>query len=290
MNYKNFLALIRYQQYIKNIFIFLPLFFAGQITNLTLLNNTIIAFIAFSFVASSVYIFNDLQDIVEDKKHPTKKYRPLASGFVTKKPAILLIVVMLAFACLLMILLPINTIFIIGLYLILNIAYSLYIKHIAILDITAIAIGFVLRLFIGATVANVALSAWIVVMTFLLALFLALAKRRDDMLFFINDNKKMRTVIDGYSLKFIDSMITVVATIVIISYIVYTTSTDVMASFGSNYLYLSALFVILGIMRYMQITFVEKKSGSPTKIALNDRFIQVTIVAWTLYFIFTIYL
>ena len=254
---------------------------------MALLTNAIIAFIMFCFVASSVYIFNDLKDILDDKKHPQKKYRPLASGVVTKNQAILLIIIMLVVACLLSILLPINTIFIIALYLTLNILYSLYIKHLAILDVSTIAIGFVLRLFVGATVADIALSAWIVVVTFLLALFLALAKRRDDMLLFLNDGKKMRPVIDGYSLKFIDSMITVVATIVIISYIIYTTSAEAIAG---DYTYLSALFVILGVMRYMQITFVEKKSGSPTKIALKDRFIQTTIVAWVLYFIFIIYL
>jgi len=158
------------------------------------------------------------------------------------------------------------------------------------LDVTIISIGFVLRLFVGSAVIEIPLSMWIVIMTFLLSLFLALAKRRDDVLLFINTGKKMRKAIGGYNLQFIDGAMMIMASVVIVSYILYTTSIDVFQSAQSEYLYLTALFVILGIMRYLQIAFIESDSGSPTKIIFNDKFIQVTILAWILSFVWIIYL
>ena len=175
-------------------------------------------------------------------------------------------------------------------YICLNIAYSFKLKHIAIIDITIIAVGFVLRLFVGSTITNTPLSMWIVIMTFLLALFMALAKRRDDTLIYMETGKKMRKVIDGYNLQFIDAAMMIMAAVVIVSYIQYTTSAAIVARLQSEYLYLTALFVVLGVMRYLQIAFVEKDSGSPTKIILRDRFIQLTIISWVAAFVWILYL
>jgi 4-hydroxybenzoate polyprenyltransferase len=175
-------------------------------------------------------------------------------------------------------------------YITLNIAYSLYLKHIAILDVSIIAICFVLRLFIGSSATGTALSMWIIITTFLLALFIALAKRRDDILFFLNTGKKMRRAIDGYNLQLIDGAMMIMASVVIVTYILYTTSIEVLQRMQSEYLYLTALFVILGIMRYLQISFVENNSGSPTKIVLRDKFMQITILAWTFSFAWIVYL
>jgi 4-hydroxybenzoate polyprenyltransferase len=170
-----------------------------------------------------------------------------------------------------------------------NIAYSLYLKHVAIIDVTVIAIGFVLRLFVGAAVTDIELSMWIVIMTFLLALFMALAKRRDDVLIYLNTGKKMRKVIDGYNLQFLDAAMAIMASVVIVAYTIYTTSAEVVERVHSQYLYLTALFVILGIMRYLQITFVQKESGSPTRIVLKDRFVQLTLIGWILSFVWILY-
>ena len=126
-------------------------------------------------------------------------------------------------------------------------------------------------------------------MTFLLALFMALAKRRDDVLIFMNTGTKMRKVIDGYNLKFVDSAMMIMASVVIVAYTLYTTSPEVIARVGSEYLYITTLFVILGIMRYMQITFVFEDSSSPTNIILRDRFIQMTLIAWILSFVWILY-
>ena len=174
-------------------------------------------------------------------------------------------------------------------YIALNIAYSFHLKHIAILDVVIIAIGFVLRVFVGATVTGVPISMWIVIMTFLLALFLALAKRRDDVLLFESTGKQMRKVIGGYNLQLIDGAMMIMGSVVIVSYILYTTSAEVMERMGSKHIYLTALFVILGIMRYLQIAFVEIDSGSPTKIVFKDRFMQITIISWLCSFAWIIY-
>ena len=277
------IQLMRPHQYIKNTFIFLPLFFALKIDDLNLLANATIAFIAFSLVASSIYILNDYHDIEEDQKHPKKKNRPLASGAISKKEGIWIMLSLLLAGSLLMLYVSLQAFFIMWVYVGMNVAYSFYLKHIAILDVVTIAIGFVLRLFVGSAATDIPLSMWIVIMTFLLALFMALAKRRDDVLIFLDTGKKMRKVIDGYNLQFLDIAMAIMASVVIVAYIIYTTTTQ------TEYLYLTSLFVIIGIMRYLQIAFVLQDSGSPTKIVLRDRFMQLTIAGWFMSFAWILY-
>ncbi len=280
---------MRPHQYIKNLFIFLPLFFALKITDPSLLFNAVIAFIAFSLTASAIYTLNDYHDIEEDRQHPKKKERPLASGAISKSQAITIMSVLFVAGFTLMAFLSLKATGILAAYVIMNIAYSFYLKHVAILDVVIIAIGFVLRLFIGSAVTDIPLSMWIVVMTFLLALFMALAKRRDDVLIYLDTGKKMRKVIDGYNLQFLDTAMAIMASVVIVSYTIYTTSSEVVARVHSEYLYLTSLFVILGIMRYLQVAFVLKDSGSPTKIVLKDRFMQLTLIGWVLTFAWILY-
>jgi 4-hydroxybenzoate polyprenyltransferase len=283
------LQLMRTHQYVKNFFIFLPLFFALKITESELLINAFIAFIAFSLTASAIYILNDYHDIEEDRQHPKKKNRPLASGAISRAQATVIMVVLFVASFSLIVPLSLPATVIVGIYVVMNIAYSLYLKHVAIIDVTVIAIGFVLRLFVGAAVTGIELSMWIVIMTFLLALFMALAKRRDDVLIYLNTGKKMRKVIDGYNLQFLDVAMAIMASVVIVAYTIYTTSAEVVERVHSQYLYLTALFVILGIMRYLQITFVQKESGSPTRIVLKDRFVQLTLIGWILSFVWILY-
>ena len=289
MKVSSIIKLMRPHQYVKNLFIFLPLFFALKITDIALLTNALIAFIAFSLTASAIYTLNDYHDIEEDKQHPKKKNRPLASGTISKPQAIVIMLVLLVLGFILMGTLSMEAAGILVTYVVMNIAYSFYLKHVAILDVIIIAIGFVLRLFIGSAVTMIPLSMWIVIMTFLLALFMALAKRRDDVLIFLDTGKKMRKVIDGYNLQFLDTAMAIMASVVIVSYIIYTTSTEVISRVHSEYLYLTAIFVILGIMRYLQLTFVLKDSGSPTKIVLKDHFIQLTLVGWIVTFAWILY-
>ncbi len=260
-----------------------------KITDISLLQNSFIAFIAFSLTASAIYILNDYHDIKEDKEHPKKRDRPLASGAVSKPQAIIMMLLLFVSGFSIMLLISTQATVILLVYVVMNIAYSFYLKHVAILDVTIIAIGFVLRLFVGSSVTSITLSVWIVVMTFLLALFMALAKRRDDVLIYLDTGKKMRNVIDGYTLEFLDASMGIMASVVIVSYTIYTTSHEVALRVGSPYLYFTSLFVILGIMRYLQITFVLKDSGSPTKIVIKDMFMKLTLAGWLITFAWIIY-
>ncbi len=279
---KEIIKLLRPHQYIKNVFIFAPLLFSFS-TDFILVLKTILTFILFSLVASSIYIFNDLMDVKEDQKHPSKKFRPLALGTISRSKAVRLIALFAIIPLLIALIFNIKLFAILLLYFSLNVLYSVQLKHFSIIDIFMIAIGFVLRLFAGAAVVEVELSMWIIIMTFLLALFLALAKRRDDVLLSL-EGKETRKNIDGYNLEFVNAGMVLMAGVIIVSYIFYTVSDGVIARLHTPHLYLSGFFVILGIMRYMQITFVEERSGSPTKLVLSDPFLQVTIILWLLSF------
>lgn len=280
--FNQIIKLLRPHQYVKNIFIFAPLFFSFTFIQKDI-NNTIIVFILFSLIASSIYVLNDYMDIEEDKQHPKKKYRPLASGRVGKNTAKILIVFLSSVSLISAYLININLFVVLVVYFILNIAYSLKLKHITIVDIFIIATGFVLRLFAGASVIENQLSMWIIILTFLLALFLAVAKRRDDVLLAF-EGKETRKNIDGYNLEFVNATMVFMSGVIVVSYILYTVSGEVLTRLHTQHLYLTAFFVILGIMRYMQITFVEGNSGSPTKLVLKDRFLQITIVLWLVSF------
>jgi len=280
---KEILTLLRPHQYVKNLFIFAPLVFAFNFSETAALN-AVIAFILFSVLASSIYIFNDYMDIEEDKKHPTKKNRPLAKGTISKSMAKILFLSLSFTAFTLAFIFNLELFYVLLAYFILNILYSYRLKHIAIVDIFIISTGFVLRLFAGALVTQTPLSMWIIIITFLLAIFLALAKRRDDVLLSL-EGKETRKNIDGYNLEFVNATMVLMAGVVIVSYLQYTVSPEVIARVGSEHLFLTTFFVILAIFRYMQITFVEENSGSPTKVVLKDRFIQVSILFWLLSFI-----
>ena len=196
MTFLAIIRLMRPHQYVKNLFIFLPLFFALKIADLELLFDTFIAFVAFSISASAIYILNDYQDVEEDRQHPKKKSRPLASGSITKPQAIVVMLGLFVMGIGLMFSFSTSATYILLAFIVMNVAYSFYLKHIPIVDIATIATGFVFRLFVGSTMTGIHLSMWIVIMTFLLALFMALAKRRDDVLIYMDTGKKMRKVID----------------------------------------------------------------------------------------------
>ncbi len=279
---KQIIILLRLHQWIKNFFIFAPFFFTFNF-NVDLLMILSIGFILFSFAASGIYILNDYHDIAEDRFHPTKKNRPLASGTVSKHRAVVLMIGLIGMASIGSIMLSPAFALIIASYLILNIAYTFKLKHISILDISIIALGFVLRIFAGAVLINTEPSMWIVLVTFLLALFLALAKRRDDCLLAL-DGKKTRKNIDGYNLEMVNAAMTLMAGVTVVSYLMYTVSSDVIERLGTHNLYLTSAFVIIGILRYMQLTFVEQNSGSPTKLVLKDRFLQLVLIGWIISF------
>jgi 4-hydroxybenzoate polyprenyltransferase len=269
---------------VKNGFIFLPQFFAGRITEPQLLLQSGIAFAAFCLLASSVYVFNDYHDVEEDRNHPVKKNRPLASGEVSGQTALVLMLVLLGGGLGVSSLLGRSVFLLFGFYLALNFAYTLKLKHVPIVDVFIVAVGFAIRLFVGSLATAVELSMWIVLITYLLALFLALAKRRSDVLIYVKSGLRTRKLIDGYNLEVLNAYMVISATVVLVSYIMYTVSPEVIAKAGTGNLYVTALFVLFGIMRYLQISLVEKRGDSPTEVILRDRLIQLSLIGWLVSF------
>ncbi len=282
------LKLIRVYQWIKNTFVFLPPFFAGKmLSEPEALVNLAAMFICFSLVASSVYVLNDYMDRESDQQHPEKSKRPLASGAVTSTEAWILFALLLVLGMGGAWFLNFKAGIILSTYFIMNVLYSIKLKHVPILDISIIATGFLLRILAGGFVAEIELSRWIIVMTFLLALFMGIAKRREDVLLFNASGNKVRKSIDGYNLDFINISLGLMSAVIIVAYLMYTMAEDAGAGSKHPDSYMTTVFVMLGILRYLQITMVENNSGSPTKILLKDRFIQFTVIAWIVaYYIF----
>lgn len=285
-----YISLVRPKHWIKNLFIFLPLFFSGEVFNTDKLIGCFAGFIAFSFIASAIYIINDYMDIDADRKHPVKMLRPLASGAVSKKSAITLFIICAALGIGVAAIIKLKFLFVLMIYFVMNLGYSFGLKNISVLDIVLVAMGFVLRIKAGGVIAYVGISQWLMIMVFLLAMFMAIAKRRDDVLLKLQSGHDMRKAIKGYNLEFLNVMLSLFTAIIIMAYIMYTISPEVMERWKTYRLYYTSLFVIVGLMRYLQITFIDKDSGSPTDLLYKDKFLQVTLVLWVISFYTIIYL
>jgi 4-hydroxybenzoate polyprenyltransferase len=285
-----YIKLLRPKHWVKNAFLFIPLFFAGEIFNTSKLLQLLIAFAAFSLIASSIYIINDYKDIEADRQHPVKCKRPLASGEITKPTALVLFVLCVIAGFGLAFCVREKFVFVLGIYFVLNLCYCFGLKNISILDIMILSAGFVLRVKAGGVAAEVALSEWLMIMIFLLSLFMAIAKRRDDILIKMESGKDMRIAAKGYNMDFLNVMLALVSAVIIVAYLMYTIAPQTSARFHTYRLYYTTLFVIGGLLRYLQITYVENNTGSPTKILYKDRFIQLTILLWVLSFYVLIYL
>ena len=207
-----------------------------------------------------------------DRQHPRKKNRPVASGAVSSQGAGIYSYFLMGAAAALSYL-ALSPLFLMVLlaYLLLNIAYSSWLKHLALVDVICIATGFVLRVLAGGAACRIWVSNWMILMAFLLALFIAFAKRRDDLVLRA-DRDFIRKNLGDYNLEFVDTSMVLTAGMIVVVYIMYATSPDVVAKHGTDKLYASAIWVILGILRYFQITFVLKKSGSPSRILIKDFF------------------
>lgn len=289
-----YLKLLRVEQWVKNAFVFLPLFFSGNFFQEGLLLQSIYAFMVFSLTASCIYIVNDYSDIEADKKHPEKKYRPLASGAISK-PLALSILASLILG---------NVGFmwfgqqyfginiwkfgaIILFYFIMNLGYTFHLKHVAIIDVCIVSLGFVLRVLAGGYATGIPISQWAILLTFVLALVLALGKRRGEL---INAqiSGKTRKALDGYNVQFADIALSISVTLAIICYLMFTVTPEVQSKFGMKIFY-TVLFVVFAFLRYLQQTLVYNKTESPTKIVYKDRYIQITILLWMMSFLFLIY-
>ena len=290
---KSILRLTRTKQWIKNMFVFIPMFFGGELFDLHSVWLAVLTFFAFSLVASSIYCYNDIVDIDADRNHPVKCLRPIASGEVSIRLGYILMTLTFCLGMGVLLLLPpevmSQVMAVIVFYYVLNLAYCSKLKQFAILDVCIVAFGFVLRILAGGFACELALSNWIVIMTFLLTLFMSFAKRRDDVLRMNSTGEAPRKNTVRYNLTFINQAITITASVTLVCYIMYCVSPEVSERFDTPYLYLTFVFVLLGLLRYIQIAVVDEKSGDPTKIILRDHFSQIIVVAWLLSFLLMIY-
>jgi len=293
---RQIITLIRPHQWLKNLFVFTPLFFDRHATDWCYIWPSIVAFIAFCLAASGVYCFNDAHDAEADRQHPVKCMRPLACGSVSKRTAYatmciawVLAFTLIALCCLFSDSTKKELMGTLLLYVVMNVAYCIKLKQIALLDIFMIATGFVLRIVAGGIATGIILSHWIVLTTFLLALFLALAKRRDDVVIYESSGVKARKNIVRYNMDFLNQSIGILGSVTMMCYILYTVSNEVAERVGTHYLYATSVFVLAGILRYMQLTFVDRKSGSPTKVLLHDHFIHACVIGWILTFAIILY-
>ena len=261
-----YFRLIRTNNWVKNLFIPLPLFFSGEFFDLTKLSYTFFTMIGFSLVTSFVYILNDIFDIEFDRVHPEKKHRPIPSGKISIKQSLIVGVFLLSAGLISLWEISLNSFLLTVFYILLNFLYSIKLKQIPIVDLVIVAIGFVVRILIGGDVGNVELTQWIIVMVFLLSLLIAVTKRRDDVYQYELEKKINRKVVSKYTVEYMDKLITIISSTLLVSYLLFITSESVISRYPSKYLIISFLFVLMGLFRYNQITYVENKSGSPVKI------------------------
>ncbi len=287
-----YIRLIRPSHWVKNMFVFMPLFFGHQLLNIPLLLNAMVMCVSFSFIASAVYCLNDIIDVEADRRHPVKCKRPIASGDVSVPMAYLMMLILIAMSISVLFLSSVGVvsgICVIVAYLLMEIAYCLKLKRYAIIDVCMLSLGFVLRIIAGGVVTDIVISHWLVMMTFLLTLFLGIAKRRDDVLKMMSTGIAPRHNTKRYNLTFVNNAITITASVMLVCYIMYTVSPEVTENFHTRYLYLTSIFVLIGLLRYMQLAVVDEKTGDPTKILLHDRFTQLVVAAWGLTFLLIIY-
>lgn len=286
------MRLLRPHQWIKNGVVFLAMIFSGRLLDAECWISTILATISFCLVSSSVYCLNDVLDSKYDRLDPIKCKRPVASGMVSPAEALISGAIAALLSLIVSILtLPWGCTVIIAVYLSLNILYCVALKHVVLVDVMIVAIGFVLRVVMGGVASQIWLSQWIVIMVFLLALFLALAKRRHEVVLVERSEKQEgRRSVSGYTVPFLNSALSLLGAVLIIGYIMYTLQPKYGKGPDSEYLYITALPVLFGILRYLQLTIVENRSGSPTKIAYSDPPLLITGAIWLITFILIIYL
>ena len=281
---RSLIALLRPRQWSKNVFVLVPLLFSKKLDDPTAVADILGAFVVFCLVASFVYVLNDWRDREEDAAHPTKSGRPLASGAVSTGQALTVAAACLLAAIALIVALGFDTGFVavIATYVAINFAYSFGLRHVALLDILIIAAGFVLRILAGTTAIQVEASQFLILCGGLLALLLAVGKRRADLK---SDGNGNRPALADYSVEFIDVALAVLASAVIGFYCLFTVSDYAIERYGSDLLYLTTFFVVAGVLRYLQIVIGKGTDSGPTEIALGDRFIQVTGALWVVAFI-----
>ena len=281
------LRLLRPRQWVKNAFVAAPLFFTPSAVSPASALTVAAGGLCFCVLSSAVYILNDYLDREVDRLHAQKRYRPLAAGTVSPAAALVVMGLLTVAGLVGAFYLDFSFGLVGAAYYALNLSYSFGLKRVSILDAMIVALGFVLRVYAGGALIGVTPTVWIVVCTGLLALFVALAKRRDDIAKGLGGDH--RASLSGYSTRFLDTAIAIVLGALVVSYIIYTTDIENRHRFGTDQLFITTPFVIAAVLRYLQITIVEERSGSPTDIVLTDRFLILSVLGWLATFAWLIY-
>ncbi len=286
----NIIKSLRPKQWIKNLLVFAGLVFSQNLFNLEAFLVTIYAFFIFCFVSGSIYILNDIIDLPFDRFNPLKVKRPIASGKLKVPYAKLSIYILIPLSLLFAYLLKYQFFLVVLSYVVLQIFYSFYLKNVPILDIFAIAFGSVLRVVGGAIVINVTISSWLLVCTILLALLLALSKRRYELIAFEEEAKSKRKVLGEYNTYLLDQMISVVTSSVLITYSLYTMSEETVTRFGTRDLIFTIPFVLYGIFRFLYLIYRKDLGDSPEGLLLLDRPLLINVSLWIITVLIVIYL
>ena len=271
---------LRPTQWTKNLFVAAALIFAKKVFDVPSVLRTLAAIAVFTLLAGSHYIVNDLLDVGEDRIHPRKSRRPIAAGRIGRGEAVALAAVLAAASLVLAYLLSPAFFGAAAAYVVLQLAYSYKLKHVVILDIFLVASGFVLRVIAGGLVIAVPISPWLLLCTMLLALFLAISKRRHELRLLAEDASRHRPILEEYSFGLLDQMISIVTACTVIAYCLYTVSEETVRKFGTDRLIYTTPFVLYGIFRYLYLIYMKDEGGTPEELILKDKPLLASIVLW----------
>ena len=283
------LRALRPVQWVKNVFVLAPVVFAEQLGDPAVLQRALVAFAAFCLVASAVYLVNDLRDREEDRRHPLKQHRPIASGALSVPAAASAAVVLAAGALALGYGFGAYFVALVVVYLAVNLLYSGGLKHVVILDVMAVASGYVIRVLAGAEAIGVEVSRWLLLCTIFLALFLIFSKRRHELVLLAGEAAGHRAVLSRYSPAFLDQMINVVTASTVVSYALYAVDADTVARFGSDRLIWTLPMVLFGVFRYLYLIYQRTEKRNPTEAVLRDLPSVVNVVLWGVVVVWIVY-
>lgn len=277
---KAYIELMRPTHWVKNFFIFAPLLLSKQLANLFAIGSSLTAFAAFSLIVSGIYAINDVADIYRDREHPIKRLRPVSSGRVSPKEAIFIASCLIFLGALTAKGLSKDFFIALVSYVILNLLYSWVLKHIVLLDIFAVAANYVLRIIAGTVVISEPITAWVIILATLLALFLAIGKRRSEFVNLPEGREAHRRTLREYNQYFLDQLITIVATAAIMAWSLYTLDPVIADRLETAYLPLTIPLVLYGIFRYLYLVHIKGKGESPTHTLLADPPLLITVGLW----------
>ena len=276
-------------QWAKNLFVLAPLVFGRQLSDPEAVKRALLALLAFCCASSAVYLINDIRDREADRNHPLKRLRPLAAGTLSVSTAVIATLVLAAAALALALYLGRSFTTVLGSYLLLNVLYSLWFKHMVILDVMSISLGFVLRVLAGAEATGVMVSRWLFLCTIFLALFLAFSKRRHEITLLAGAASGQRRVLDHYSPAFLDQMINVVTASSVVAYALYSVSPETVEKYHTQHLVYTIPLVLYGIFRYLYLMYQRPGERNPTEAILRDPPFLINMALWGLAVVWIVY-